>query len=207
MLARGPTMARACTKPQLVAALCLAALAPARAVARKPVHPPPAAPALPPNADQQEVVAAVVADTFPLPKQQPLRLALCLDVQIGPVVEAQAPVPRPRDARKPGRSPEPPPIAVRGAPAELVARLQRPWRTVASALACRVSPHEPVSFNDARRTPAQLVTVHLAPDVAVGAVKIDWTDARDPSAARSRDCTALREARGWTVRCGGTWSQ
>jgi hypothetical protein len=205
----------------LAAALCLAALAPARARAqphsqastktstktRKPASQPVSL-----NSDQLSVVAASINDTFPRPRHEPLTLALCLDVQIATVIDEDAPPPPPpprrRGARKRAPEPEvPPQPIVRGAPPELVAGLARPWRVVASALSCRLDPSRPIALADERHTPAQLVTVHLAPDVAVGPLKIDWTDGHDPTAANSRDCTAARGPRGWSVRCGGTWFQ
>jgi hypothetical protein len=204
-------MPRARTKPTVaLLAICLAALAPSAAVARKPPKPAKAPP--PPTADQQEVIAQIVAETFPRPKHDPLTLALCLDVQIAPGVdEVAAPPPPPlprRGAHKRSAAPEPPPPPViRGAPPELVTRLARPWRLVASALACRLDPRQPIALPDERHTAAHLVTVHLAPDSAAGTIKIDWTDNHDPTATSSRDCTAARGPRGWTVRCGGTWFQ
>ena len=203
-------MPRARTKWSLVAAVCLAALAPVRAQGRKPK---PKAPS-PPTADQQLVVAQIVNQTFPLPKRDPLTLALCLDIQIADAVDEDAlPLPPPkhkRGARKHPLVPESellrPPV-VRGAPPELVERLARPWRLVASAASCRLDPRLPVALPDEHHTAAQLVTVHLSPDAAAGTIKVDWTDARDPTATSSRDCTAARAPTGWTVHCGGTWYQ
>ena len=199
-------MPRARTHPTVfVAVFCLAALASAHAEARKAARPkaPP-----PPNADQQIVVTEIVNQTFPRPKREPLTLALCLDVQIGPAFDEDAvpPLTPRRGARKRAPAPVPPPVPiVRGAPPELVARLARPWRLVASASACRLDPRHPIALDDAQHTAAQLVTVHLAPDVSVGTIKIDWTDGHDPTATASRDCTAARDPRGLTVHCGGTW--
>ena len=190
-----------------LAAFCAAAFAPARAEARKPAKSAKAPP--PPSADQQEVVAAIVADTFPRPKREPLMLSLCLDVDIAPAVDEDAPPP-PRRRGKLKRAvaiEQPPPRIIRGAPAELVTRLARPWRVVASALTCRLDPRRPIALGDAGHTPAQLVTVHLVPDVAAGTSKIEWTEGADATAANSRDCTAARGPRGWSVRCGGTWFQ
>jgi hypothetical protein len=200
-------MPRARTKWMLVA-VCLAAVAPARARTRKPKAPPP------PTADQQLVVAQIVNQTFPLPKREPLTLALCLDIQIADAVDEDALPPPPakhtRGARKRPLVPDselPRPPVVRGAPPELVQRLARPWRLVASAASCRLDPRLPVALPDERHTTAQLVTVHLAPDAAAGTIKVDWTDARDPTATSSRDCTAARASTGWSVHCGGTWYQ
>jgi hypothetical protein len=202
------------TKSTVVAAvLCLAALASARALARKPAKD---AKAPPPNADQQLVVARIVDQTFPRPKREPLTLALCLDVRIGPPLDVDdetKPVielPRRVAKKKGARKPDPPllpDLRVQGAPAELVEHLARPWRLVASASSCRLDPRQPFALPDESHTPAQLVTVHLAPDVAVGTIKIDWTDGHDPTIAASRDCTAARGARGWEIHCGGTWFQ
>jgi hypothetical protein len=207
----------------LAAALCLAALAPARALAQP--HPKtstttstttstktrkPASQPAPLSSDQLSVVAASINDTFPRPRHEPLTLALCLDVQIATAVDEDAPAPPPRrrGARKRAPEPEvPPQPIVRGAPPELLAGLARPWRVVASALSCRLDPRQPIALADERHTPAQLVTVHLAPDVAAGPLTIDWRNGHDPTAANSRDCTAARGPRGWTVRCGGTWFQ
>jgi hypothetical protein len=208
-------MPRARTQPTilfslaLLVAICVVALLapPARARPR-PVRPVVlAAPLL--SADQMEVITDIVNDTFPRPKHDALALALCLDVQLGPAGDEGAALPRPlprRDARKRGAR-EPLAPSVRGAPPDLVARLARPWRLVASALACRLDPSMPIAIGDARQTHAQLVTVHLPPDVAVGSIKIDWTDGHDAVAASSRDCTATRTARGFRVTCGGTWFQ
>jgi hypothetical protein len=200
-------MPRARTKMILAAAVCVAALAPARADARKgkPKAPPP------PTADQQIVVAQIVNETFPRPKHEPLTLALCLDVQIADAVDEDAlpPPPKRRPRKRPvvPESEVPRPPVVRGAPPELVDRLARSWRLVASASSCRLDPRQPIALPDAQHTAAQLVTVHLAPDVAVGTIKVDWSDGRDPTAAASRDCTAARAPRGWEVHCGGTWYQ
>jgi hypothetical protein len=208
MLARhGPVM-HSRTKRTIAAVFawgCLAVLA-TNALARragKPKAPPP------PNADQQEVVAQIVNETFRRPRGQPLTLVLCLDVQIAPAFdEDAAPPPPPRHGRRKPASPEvPPPPVIRGAPSELVAALARPWRVVASALACRLDPRAPFTMKDAAHTPAQLVTVHLAPEVASGTVQIDWTSGLDSTANGSRDCTATHAPRGWSVHCGGTWFQ
>jgi hypothetical protein len=195
------------TKSMVAAvALCVAALASVHAEARKPAKPKVPAPL---SADQQSVVAEIVGQTFPLPKREPLTLALCLDVQIAPAIDEDAAPPPPvrRGGRKRAQRPEPPPPLpiVRGAPPELVTRLARPWRVVASASACRLDPRQPIALPDEHHTAAQLVTVHLAPDAAVGTIKIDWTDSHDPTATASRDCTAAHGPRGWTVNCGGTW--
>ena len=183
--------------------LGVASLAPTGADARKAPKAPP-----PPNADQQEVVAAIVNDTFPRPRREPFRFALCLDVQIAPAFDEDAAPPPParRGRRAPAPEAPPPPI-LRGAPAELVAGLARPWRVVASALACRLDPRQPYTLNDAAHTAAQLVTVHLAPEVSSGTVRVEWTDSHDPTATSSRDCTAAHTPRGWSVHCGGTWFQ
>jgi hypothetical protein len=194
----------------VAAALCLAVLAPAGSDARKPAK---AVQAPPPNADQQLVVARIVDETFPRPKHEPFTLALCLDVQIAPAADEDAPPAfalAKRDAKKRGRATKtalPPLPILRGAPPELVARLARPWRLVASASSCRLDPRQPIALPDQPHTTAQLVTVHLAPDVAVGTIKIDWTDGHDLTAGASRDCTAARGPRGWDVHCGGTWFQ
>jgi hypothetical protein len=205
----GPVM-QARTKPTIAAVVgwvCLAVFATsaqARKVAKRRAPPPP-------NADQQEVVAQIVNETFRRPRGQPLTLALCLDVQIAPAFDedaAPAPPPPRYGRRKPAPLPELPPLPIiRGAPPELVAALARPWRVVASALACRLDPREPFAMNDAAHTPAQLVTVHLAPDVASGTVQIEWTSGLDSKANGSRDCTATHAPRGWSVHCGGTWFQ
>ncbi|HVU49912.1 MAG TPA: hypothetical protein VHL80_04450 [Polyangia bacterium] len=204
-------MPRACTNPLLAAAVLVTALAPARADARKPTPTPPPAP----TADQQLVIAQIVNQTFPLPKRAPLTLALCLDIQIGDAIDEDAPPPpapkaKHRGTRKPAAVPAselPRPPVVRGAPPELVQRLARPWRLVASASSCRLDPRLPVALPDEQHTSAQLVTVHLAPDAAAGTIQVDWTDPRDPAATNSRDCTAARAPAGWTVHCGGTWYQ
>jgi hypothetical protein len=195
----------------VAAALGLAALVSAPALARKPAKAAKAPP--PPTADQQAIIAEVVEDTFRRPKREPFTFTLCLDVQIDEASddeEAAAPAGAGR-RRAASRVPEmeraPPIVHVRGAPPELVARLARPWRVVASALSCRFDSRRPLTLGDERHTAAQLVTVHLAPGVAGGPVKIDWTNGGDLAAANSRDCTASRGPRGFTVRCGGTWFQ
>jgi hypothetical protein len=211
------------TKSTVVAAvLWLTALAAAPAAAKPTkVGKAPAAKAAaakaappPPNTDQQLVVARIVDETFPRPKRDPVTLALCLDVRIGPALDVDdemkpAIEPPRRGAKKRARKPEAPlpDLRVQGAPAELVERLARPWRLVASASSCRLDPRQPFALPDERHTPAQLVTVHLAPDVAVGTIKIDWTDSHDPTSGASRDCTAARGTRGWEIHCGGTWFQ
>jgi hypothetical protein len=198
------------TKPT-VAALVLfeVAFASTSAHARKAAKAPVAPPTL--NADQQAVVTEIVNDTFRRPRREPLTLALCLDVQLAQAFDEDAapPPPPPRRGRhKPAPLPETPPLPIiRGAPPELVAALARPWRVVASALSCRLDPRETFTLNDAAHRPAQLVTLHLAPDVASGTVRIDWTDGHDPTAGSSRDCTATRVPRGWSVHCSGTWFQ
>lgn len=193
-----------CLMPLTVAVLLGASLEPGDVQARK------ASQALTP--DQQLVIVEVVNDAFPLPRREgtPLPLALCLDVQIGAdPLEAEAPPTPVRRGASPPRTPEPKPPILRGAPSELVRRLTRPWRTVVSALDCRLDPRQPFTLSDARQTPAQLVTVHVSAYVAAGAVKIDWTDVPSNGfdAKNSRDCTATRRPRGWAVRCGGTWAQ
>jgi hypothetical protein len=204
-------MPRARSKSILVAAAAfLATLAGARADARKARPKPPPAP----NADQQLVVAQIVNETFPRPRRDGPTLALCLDVQIATPDDEAAPPPSAPKRRGPHKRPTVPdsevfraPV-VNGAPPELVARLSRPWRLVASAQACHLDPNRPIALPDERHTAAQLVTVHIAPDVAGGPVKIDWTGASDPlGASSSRDCTATRAPTGWAVRCGGTWYQ
>jgi hypothetical protein len=208
-----PSIMRRARKAMLaLCGACLVALAAAPAGARKPAKPKPPPP---PTADQQAVVAQIVNDTFPRPKRAPLTLALCLDLQFAPALpEDDDNVPvidtAPRRGRKKGRKPEPPPppvFSIQGAPPELVERLVRPWRLVASASACRLDPRQPYALNDEHHTAAQLVTVHLVPEVATGTIKIDWTDGHDPTTGASRDCTAARGPRGWDVRCGGTWFQ
>ena len=202
-------MPRARTKEILVAAVCLTALVSGRADARKPK---PKAPP-PPSADQQLVVAQIVNETFPRPRREPLTLALCLDVQIVDAVDEDTvplfELPHRREKKRAhAAKPAIPPLpAVHGAPAELVERLARPWRLVASASSCHLDPRQPIALPDAQRTAAQLVTVHLAPDVAAGTIKIDWTDSHDPTSSSSRDCTAARASTGWTIHCGGTWYQ
>ncbi len=162
--------------------------------------------------DQELVVAEVVNDTFRLSRTAPTPLALCLDVQLSelPLDAEPPPAPPPKPGRAHVRAPKPPaPPPLRGAPEALVERLARPWRPVSSALACRLDPREPFTLNDARRTPARLVIVHMTAHVASGALKIDWTDGKsaEATATSSRDCTATRTPRGWSVRCGGTWAQ
>jgi hypothetical protein len=204
---------RARTKTRVAVGALLVALAaaPATGWARKPVRAAKAPPT--PNADQQEVVAAIVNDSFPRPKREPLTLALCLDVRIEAAVdEDAAPPPAPRRGaakkRVRPRTPEAPPTPiVQGAPADLVTRVARPWRVVSSALACHLDPRQPYALGDAAHTPAQLVTVHLAPDVASGTLRIDWAPGSDPSGGSSRDCTATRGPHGWNMHCGGTWFQ
>jgi hypothetical protein len=159
--------------------------------------------------DQQLVVAAVVNDTFPRPRAA-APLALCLDVQILAATDEmgdEAPEPR---AKKYGRKHATPIVpSLRGAPPELVEHLTRPWRAVASALACSTDPRKPLTLGDAQKTPARLVTVHVAATAAAGTLKIDWTSGQvdDPAATSSRDCTATNPGNGWTVHCGGTWFQ
>lgn len=164
--------------------------------------------------DQQRVVAAVVNDTFPRPRVA-APLALCLDVQILAATDEtgdEAPEPR---AKKHGRKrapPEPKLPALRGAPPELVEQLTRPWRAVASALACSTDPRKPLTLGDAQKTPARLVTVHVSATAAAGTLRIDWTSGQPddpiaPTATSSRDCTATNPGNGWTVHCGGTWFQ
>jgi hypothetical protein len=197
--------------PVVVIALILgvAAFASRPAEARKPAKAPKAPPTL--TADQETVVADIVGQTFPRPRPGAAALALCLDVQMAPIFdEDTAPPPPPRGKRKHKAPPEPvlPTFTIGGAPPELVEHVTRPWRVVASALSCRLDPRQPFTLNDAAHTPAQLVTLHLAPEVASGTIKIDWTNAgTDPGATNSRDCTATRGPRGWAVHCGGTWFQ
>ncbi|HEX4403201.1 MAG TPA: hypothetical protein VH560_00120 [Polyangia bacterium] len=195
---------------QVVAAAMLL-LAATRAEARKTRKAPPQA--LTP--DQQLVVAAAVDDTFPRPRAA-AALALCLDVQILAATDEagddDVPTPTPR-AKKHDRGratrTEPKPPRLRGAPPELVEQLTRPWRAVASAVACSTDPRKPLTLGDAQKTPARLVTVHVAATAAAGTLKIDWTSGQpdDPDATSSRDCTAANKGNGWTVRCGGTWFQ
>jgi hypothetical protein len=198
-------------KATVVTLLCLVALASPRAEARKPLKAPKAPPTL--TVDQQTVVAEIVSQTFPRPSREAATLALWLDVQLAPALdEDAAPPPPPRRGkrkRKPPPEPALPLFIIRGAPADLVEHLGRPWRVVASALSCRLDPRQPFALNDAPHTPAQLVTLHLAPDVASGTIKIDWTNVADsdPGATNSRDCSATPGPRGWTVHCGGTWFQ
>jgi hypothetical protein len=213
------TKARHVVTAALLVVLGAQTFAATRAEARKPETKTKKAPqALTP--DQQLVVAAVVNDTFPRPRAA-APLALCLDVQILGATDdadddAAAP---PSRAKKHGRKrapsvkPMPPPLPrLRGAPAELVERLTRPWRAVASALACSTDPRKPLTLGDAQKTPARLVTVHVAATAAAGTLKIDWTsgptdDPSGPGATSSRDCTAASTGNGWTVHCGGTWFQ
>ena len=197
---------RARPQRKIAAAALLVAVAlvdAGRAAARKPPKAPP------PNADQQEVVAAVVEDVFKRPRRAPFSLALCLDVRVGPPLDEDAPAaPPPRRGAKKKKQAAPDPLpflVVQGAPPELVARLARPWRVVSSASDCHLDPRAPITLGDGARTPAQLVTVHLQRDVAVGTFSIDWTAGGDTTATSSRDCTAARGPRGWTVQCGGTW--
>jgi len=207
------TKARHVVMAALVSALGVQLFVATDAEARKPKQPPRAL-----TPDQQMVVVAVVNDTFPRPRDA-ASFALCLDVQIMAATDdagdddEAAPAPRPKKHGrkratpvKPTLSPLPP---LRGAPPELVERLARPWRAVASALTCSTDPKKPLTLGDAKKTPARLVTVHLAATAAAGALKIDWTSgqADDPAATSSRDCTAANTANGWTVHCGGTWFQ
>jgi hypothetical protein len=166
--------------------------------------------------DQQLVVAAVVNDTFPRPRAA-APLALCLDVQIlgatDEVGDDEAPKPRAKKHSRKRAIPVEPTLpklpSLRGAPPELVERLTRPWRAVASALACSTDPRKPLTLGDAQKTPARLVTVHVAATAAAGSLKIDWTSGQpdDATATSSRDCTATNPGNGWTVHCGGTWFQ
>jgi hypothetical protein len=199
----------------LLSALAVQICAATDAEARKPKKAPQTL-----TPDQQMVVAAVVNDTFPRPRDA-TPLALCVDVQILAATDeagdddANAPAPRPKKhgrARPPVES-KPSPLSpsppLRGAPPDLVERLARPWRAVASALKCSTDPRKPLTLGDAKKTRARLVTVHLAAAAAAGALKIDWTSgqADDPAATSSRDCTAANTPNGWTVHCGGTWFQ
>lgn len=163
---------------------------------------------VPLTADQQTVVAKVLDDAFPLRRHGGAPLVLCLDVRVSddPLEDA---TPARDGKRKKGRAPEAELPVIRGAPAELVARVSRPWRLVSSALACRLDPREAYTLDDAQRTPARLVTVRLTAHVATGALRVDWTGgtATPPGAVSSRDCTATHGPRGWAVRCGGTWSE
>ena len=60
------------------------------------------------------------------------------------------------------------------------------WRAVASALDCSTDPRKPLTLGDAQKTPARLVTVHVAATAAAGTLKIDWTSGQvdDPAATR-----------------------
>jgi hypothetical protein len=171
--------------------------------------------------DQGAVVAALVDETFPRARDG-APLVLCLDVQLAPEegddptdgavddgASAVRPARHPRRrvrAKRPSKPEAPETPLVRGAPAELIATLGRPWRTVVSAATCRLDARAPIALNDARHTPARLVTVRLSPGPAPGPARVDWTDA-STAPESSRDCTATRGPRGWSVRCGGTWSQ
>jgi hypothetical protein len=187
-------------RPNVMLALCSAiALAAAPALARKPKVAPPL------TADQQEVVAQLIADAFPRPKRAPLTLALCLDVQVGPATDEDATPPPAKRGRATHRSPAQPERPVRGAPPELIARVARPWRLVSSAATCRLDASHPISLPDEHHTPAQLVTVHLAADAAEGSVSIDWTPGPGSKPSQSRDCMVKRTPRGLAVTCGGTW--
>jgi hypothetical protein len=205
------------------AAFAFVLLAAPFAVAKPQARPAPLTP------DQQTVVAAIVHETFPKPRPGNTPLALCLDVQVTDAEPDETPgeeFPQPR-ARghvrrggKPARAtkrptkqstkrstPPPDPVpTTRGAPPELVEQVNRPWRAVVSATACHLDPLQPYTLNDAGHTPAQLVTVRLAPGPAPTTARIDWT-ASASAASRSRDCTTAHDAHGWTVHCGGTWSQ
>jgi hypothetical protein len=214
----GPSRSLACA---LGAALLLAA---ASAHAKPHAQAKPRAAAAGPaplTPDQRTVVAALVDETFPHPRDG-APLVLCLDVQLTPeegddptdgavdngasaVHSSRRPRRRVR-AKRPPKPEVPETPLVRGAPAELVATLGRPWRTVVSAAACRLDARAPFALSDARHTPARLVTVRLSPGPAPGPARVDWTDA-STAPESSRDCTAKRDPRGWTVRCGGTWSQ
>jgi hypothetical protein len=162
---------------------------------------------------QQIVVAAVINDTFPLPRPSDGPLVLCLDIQLSDLTLDGEPPPEPSPKRGPARGeakaqgPKPP--VIRGAPPELIERVSRPWRTVVSALACQLDPRRPLTLNHEKHTLAQLVTVRMTAHVAAGAVKIDWTSpgSSNTAATSGRDCTATRGPRGWSVRCGGTWTQ
>jgi len=162
--------------------------------------------------DQETVVAAIVHETFTQPRGSGAPLVLCLDVQLtddAPVDERPAwPAPKRGRGRK-AATPVGTPPAIRGASQELVARLERPWRTVVSATACRLDPLHPFTLRDATRTPARLVTVRLAPGPTPTSARIDWTGAgpQASAASSSRDCSATGGPRGWTIDCGGTWSQ
>jgi hypothetical protein len=197
------------TKARHVVTAALLLVAAARAEARKP-ETKKAPQALTP--DQQLVVAAVVNDTFRRPRAA-APLALCLDVQILAATDEagtdEPPAPRAKRHGRKRAAPELKLPALRGAPPELVARLTRPWRLVASALSCSTDPRKPLTLGDAQRTPARLVTVHVAATAAAGTVKIDWTSGQpdDPTATSSRDCTATNPGNGWMVHCGGTWFQ
>jgi hypothetical protein len=189
-------------------ALAVATFASRPTEARKPAKAPKGPPTL--TADQETVVADIVSQTFPRPRPGAAALALCLDVQLAPIFdEDTAPPPPPRGRRKHKPAPEPvlPTFTISGAPPELVEHVARPWRVVASALSCRLDPRQPFTLNDAAHTPAQLVTLHLAPEVTSGTIKIDWTAGNDPGTTNSRDCTATRGPHGWAVHCGGTWFQ
>jgi hypothetical protein len=157
--------------------------------------------------DQLIVVAAVVEDTFPRSRHLKEPVVLCLDVRVADdPLEDLAPPRAPK--RKKDRASAPVPPAIRGAPPELLARLARPWRAVASADLCRLDPRFPFTLDDAR-TPARLVTIRLGAYLATGALRIDWTGGTTdrPSFVSSRDCSATHDRRGWSVRCGGTWTE
>jgi hypothetical protein len=164
---------------------------------------------LPPlTPDQVIVAAAAVEDTFPRPRHPTAPTVLCLDVRLSDdAVEAASPPPR-ETKRKKGRASEPPAPVFRGAPPELLARLARPWRRVASADSCRLNPRQPYTLDDAR-TPARLVTIRLGASVAQGSLRIDWAGGTEgpPGLVSSRDCSATHDRRGWNVRCGGTWTE
>jgi hypothetical protein len=182
----------------------------------------PKAPAPPLTPDEQTVAAALVRDAFPRPSGAPL--VLCLDVQVtdaapdegAPGEELPQPPTRGRARRgakraRPATPSVPPAPVVRGAPRAIVDELNRPWRTVVSATACRLDPLQPYALKDAQHTPAQLVTVRLAPGPTPATrqtsmtARIDWSSA--PETGHSRDCTTAYDGHGWTVHCGGTWAQ
>jgi hypothetical protein len=159
--------------------------------------------------DQQIVAAAAVDDAFPRPRHLESAIVLCLDVRAAddPRQELAPPPPPRHEKHKRPRAPDPPPSAIRGAPPELLARLTRPWRPVVSAQSCRLDPRQAYTLEDGR-TLARLVTVRVGTPSPVGALRVEWAGGTSapPSGVQSRDCTATRGPRGWTVRCGGTWS-
>jgi hypothetical protein len=165
---------------------------------------------LPLTPDQQLVVAAAIEDTFPRPRHLEAPIVLCLDVQLqeDPIADLVPPPSGAKGKKKKDKGPEVPPSAFRGAPPELLARASRKWRVVVSAPTCRLDPRQAYTLDDAR-TLARLVVVRLGAHLATGDLRIDWTGGTSapPGAVQSRDCHAAHGPRGWTVRCGGTWSE